>query len=211
VDHVSDGIHPRKKGKMTMHLDRNKKLKVVAGIAGVAVAAVAIGAGTYAAFTDTETDTGTAAAGTLDLELGGTGTQELFTAENMQPGDTEVVTFTVQNVGTLPGTLDGTLQVTGDDGGACTEPETAAGGCTAGGNLQEQLMVELSGPGLTDTEPTTISEFAATGFPAAPLAAGAEQTYTLTFTLPDSPDNNKVQGDSIAVAATLDLEQITTP
>ena len=193
-----------------MQLDRNKRLKVVAGIAGVAVAALAIGVGTYAAFTDTETDTGTAAAGTLDLELGGTGTQELFTATNMQPGDTATVTFTVNNVGTLPGTLDGTLQVTGEDG-ECTEPETAAGGCTAGGDLQNQLTVALSGPGVTDTTAKTVADFATTGFPETTLTADAEETYTLTFTLPDSTDNNKVQGDSIAVAATLNLEQITTP
>jgi spore coat-associated protein N len=107
---------------MTIQQDRNKnKNKVIVGVAAAGVAAAAIGLGTYAAFTDTETGTGTAAAGTLDLELGGTGTEELFTATNMQPGDAKAVTFTVRNVGTLPGALDGTLLVDGD--GVCTEPE----------------------------------------------------------------------------------------
>jgi spore coat-associated protein N len=190
--------------------DRKRKVLVAVGLVAVVLAAAAIGAGTYAAFSDTETGPGgTVAAGTLDLVVGGTGTTELFNASNIVPGYTKDIPFTVKNDGTTPGTLSATLAVTGDDG-TCVEPEQAAGGCTSGGNLQDQMTVSVvSGPtGVAATGPVLLKDVKGTSLGTPRLGAGESGTYTLRFTLPTSADN-KVQSDSVTVSSTFNLDQST--
>ncbi|MCE0762670.1 CalY family protein [Pseudonocardia kujensis] len=84
-----------------------KKAGIIVGLVALVVAATAIGAGTYAAFTDTETGPGgTQTAGTLDLQVGGDDTATaLFSASNVAPGFGQNYTFTLDNTGSIAGTL----------------------------------------------------------------------------------------------------------
>jgi spore coat-associated protein N len=196
----------------------DKKVRIGAGIAAVVVAVAAIGGGTYAAFVDTETGPGgSVAAGTLDLTAGGTGTVELFNSSNIQPGFSKNATYTLKNVGSLPGTLTSTLKVVGADV-TCTEPEAeaegkTAGACNAAGDLQNQMTVSvISGPGVTTpTTPVAVTQFATTGLPpAGTVAAGASVSYELQFVLPNlsGVENNKVQGDSLTLSSFFTLTQL---
>lgn len=66
-----------------------------------AVAALAIG-GTVAYFSDTETSTGnTISTGTIDISIGGTQTTP-YELEDMKPGYTDYMNFTINNVGSNP-------------------------------------------------------------------------------------------------------------
>lgn len=198
-----------------MSILQNKRFRVGVGVAAVVLAVAAIGAGTYAAFVDTETGPGgTVAAGTLDLTVAGGGANlELIKVSNIQPGFSQNATITLRNVGTLPGGLTSTLQVTGADG-VCTEPESEAEGkpvgtCSATGDLQNQLQVAVvRGP--STTTPVPVSQFVGTGLPApASIPAGATVEYELQFTLPNlaGVENNKVQGDSMTLTSNFVLTQ----
>lgn len=200
-----------------MALLQNKKLRIGVGIAAIVLAAAAIGAGTYAAFVDTETGPGgTVTAGTLDLTVGSTGTAELFRAQNIQPGFQQNATFTLTNIGSLPGGLTSTLTVSGADV-TCTEPESEAegrpvGSCSATGDLQNQMTVSvIRGPGVTTpTAPVALRDFAAAGLPAAgTIAAGGTVEYELQFVLPNlsGVTNNAVQGDSVTLSSNFVLTQ----
>ncbi|SDE82724.1 TasA family protein [Pseudonocardia oroxyli] len=203
--------------------DRRRKAGLIIGVVAAVIAAAAIGAGTYAAFTDTETGPGgTQTAGTLDLEIGGTGVQTLFTGTNIAPGYTKDVTFTVHNAGSIGGTLSNSLTLTGADG-TCTEPErTAEGGaCKPAGDLQDQMtVVVVSSPASNvATAPVAMTEFVKTPLPGngSALAAGATGTYVLRFALPNDTSttaetnpNNKVQGDTVTLGSTFTLVQATT-
>ena len=201
-----------------MSVLQSKKFRIGVGVAAVVLAVAAIGAGTYAAFVDTEEGPGgDITAGTLDLTVGETGTAELFAAQNIQPGFQESASISLRNGGSLPGTLTSTIQVTGAEV-TCTEPEAEAegvapGACAPGGNLQEQMTVSvISGPGVgSPTAPVTVTQFAATGLPAAgTVDPGETVDYELRFALPDLPgvENNRVQGDRITVSSNFVLTQL---
>jgi spore coat-associated protein N len=199
-----------------MTILQNTRFRIAIGIAAVVLAAAAIGAGTYAAFSDTETGPdGTLASGTLDLVVGAApGTVNLFSASNIKPGFSQDVTFTVSNTGTLPGTLTSKLTAVGADV-TCTEPEyvaegVAAGACAPGGNLQEQMTVQVVNGPNGGVAAAPMSQFLTTGLPLpGTLGAGATATYTLRFALTDlsGTTNNKAQGDSINLTSTFDLVQ----
>jgi spore coat-associated protein N len=194
-------------------MDNRKRLAI--GIAAVAVAVLAIGLGTYAAFTDTEDGpSGNAASGTLDLTVGSNASTTLFNQDNIAPGFTTTVDVTVRNVGTVPGTVTGNLTVTGADV-TCTEPEAeaegvAAGKCAAGGNLQDQMTVQvLSGPGVTTPAAAVpLKTFVNSPLPAGTLGGNSDGVYKLQFVLPAAADN-KVQGDRISIGSTFTLNQNT--
>ncbi|WFG45891.1 TasA family protein [Pseudonocardia alni] len=183
------------------------------GVAAVAVAVLAIGLGTYAAFTDTEDGPGgQVSSGTLDLTVGSNADKVLFNQANIAPGFSTTVTVDVRNAGSVPGTVTGSLTATGSDV-TCTEPEAeaekvAANACAAGGNLQDEMTVQVvSGPGVgTAGAAVPLRTFVQSPLPSGPLGAGATGTYTLTFALPSSADN-KVQGDRITVGSTFTLNQ----
>lgn len=199
-----------------MSVLQSKRFRIGIGIAAVALAAAAVGAGTYAAFLDTETGPGgSATAGTLDLTVGGTGSVDLFSASNIAPGYTQDVVLTLTNVGSLPGTLTSTVQVSGTDG-PCTEPEAEAegrpaGGCDPAGDLQEQMTVSVvRGPGVTTATPAVpVTELAATGLPTGTVGAGETVTYELRLTLPNvaGTANNVVQGDGLTLGSAFTLTQ----
>jgi spore coat-associated protein N len=199
-----------------MTILQNTRFRIAVGIAAVVLAAAAIGAGTYAAFSDTETGpNGTLASGTLDLVVGATpGTLNLFSATNMKPGTSQDATFQVSNTGSLPGTLTSALSVTGADV-TCTEPEyvaegVAAGACAPGGNLQEQMTVQVVAGPNGPAAAVPLSQFVTAGLPLpGTLAAGASANYTLRFAFTDLPGttNNKAQGDSVAITSTFNLVQ----
>jgi spore coat-associated protein N len=194
-----------------MSILQNTRFRIGAGVAAVVLAVAAISAGTYAAFTDTEAGPGgTIASGTLDLEVGAApGTVSLFSASNIKPGFSQDVTFRVTNSGSVPGTLSSTLLMTGADV-TCTEPEREAegGSCAAVGDLQEQMTVAVvAGPG-GPVAAAPVGLFVSTGLPSpGTLAAGATETYTLRFALPDLTTNNRVQGDSVTITSTFNLVQ----
>lgn len=199
-------------------LPKSKKATVGIGVAAAAAAAIALGGGTYAAFSDSETGPGgTLAAGTLDLVVGGTpGQAKLLDVKDLVPGTTvPEKTLTITNAGSVPGVLTGTLNVSGTDGGKCTEPEAAAegvgvNGCAAGGNLAEQLTITVKELGTN----APVSQVQSGAFPLSgtELAPGQVITFTVGFALPNLPgtENNKVQGDTVTIASTLDLTQKTS-
>lgn len=189
------------------------RTRVGIGVVAVAVAVLAIGLGTYAAFTDTEDGPGgQVSSGTLDLTVGSNADKVLFNQANIAPGFSTTVTVDVRNAGSVPGTVTGSLTATGSDV-TCTEPEAeaekvAANACAAGGNLQDEMTVQVvSGPGVgTAGAAVPLRTFVQSPLPSGPLGAGATGTYTLTFALPSSADN-KVQGDQITVGSTFTLNQ----
>lgn len=193
----------------------NTRKRLVIGVAAVAVAVLAIGLGTYAAFTDTETGPGgSATGGTLDLTVGSNADTVLFNQSNIAPGFGTTVDVVVRNVGSVAGTVSGHLTATGRDV-SCTEPEAEAealggGVCSAGGNLQEQMTVQvLAGPGATGPGPVLpLSTFVSSPLPSGTLGANAEGTYKLAFALPAGADN-RVQGDRITIGSTFTLIQNT--
>ncbi|GAA1868559.1 hypothetical protein GCM10009836_56320 [Pseudonocardia ailaonensis] len=200
--------------------DKRRRAGLIVGVVAAVIAAAAIGAGTYAAFTDTESGPGgTQTAGTLDLEIGGTGFQTLFTGTNIAPGYTKDFTFTVKNSGSIAGNLTNSLTLAGADG-TCTEPErTAEGGaCKAGGDLQDQMtVVVVSSPASTvATTPVIMTDFVKSPLPGnnINLAANTTGTYVLRFALPndatttaETNSNNKVQGDTVTLSSTFNLVQ----
>jgi spore coat-associated protein N len=202
-----------------MSILQSKKVRIGLGLAVVVLAVAALGAGTYAAFSDSEKGPGgTTASGTLDLTVGSTGTTQLFSATNIAPKYTQDVVLTLNNVGTLPGTLTSTLKVTGADV-TCTEPELEAegkattGSCNAAGDLQNQMTVSVTkAPGLTAaTTPVTMAAFATAGLPAGgTIPAGSSVEYDLHFVFPDlaGVENNKAQGDSVTLSSDFLITQL---
>ncbi|GAA2893559.1 hypothetical protein GCM10010472_60170 [Pseudonocardia halophobica] len=196
--------------------NRKRKAGLIVGLVALVVAAAAIGAGTYAAFSDTETGpSGTIGAGTLDLEVGSApANATLFSASNIAPGyvSPTPVTITVRNAGTIAGTLSNSLTVNGGDG-SCPEPESElTGGCKSTGDLQDYLMVEVTGsPSGATVGKTKLADFVSgkklpTG---GTLEGGKSATYTLVFSLP-ADTGNIVQGDTVTLNSTFNLDQVTS-
>jgi spore coat-associated protein N len=136
-------------------LQKNKKLAAGIGVAAVAAAALALGAGTYAAFSDSENAEATFAAGTLNLTVGTPVASAPVVWSNLAPGDSQEVTVSVDNVGTVDGVLTASYTTSGTEG-SCIEPETDdEDPCDPASELLEQaelyyngaLVGVLAGPG----------------------------------------------------------------
>lgn len=183
------------------------KRKFLAAIIGVLFIAALVGAGTFAYFNDTESSTGNSfTAGTLDLAVGGENPNSTpdFTLADLKPGDSGSITYTLNNVGSIDGYLDIAGVEVVNDGGVATEPE---GNTT--GDLGANITITASFAGSTSPFYTGSLD----GFANAlynlnePLAAGGSTTLTIDWNLPGSV-GNEIQGDSVTVGMTFQLDQI---
>lgn len=131
----------------------------------VALAALGVG-GTLAVFSDVETSTGnTFTAGTLNLvnTVAGTGPAGKFVVTaggdgingnvvfggdvvKLVPGDSGSITWSLQNTGTIPGTLTILAALTSSENGLI-EPETFAGDTGGTGELDLYMGVKLTRDG----------------------------------------------------------------
>ena len=103
--------------------------KILLSLAGIAlVSTIAIGA-TMAYFSDTESSVdNTFSAGTLDLNVDGEDAMVPFVVSNMAPGETKgSPTYTIKNVGTLPGEVTLKVKNVKTNENNLIEPEIAAG------------------------------------------------------------------------------------
>ncbi len=204
-------------------------------IIGLTIAALLIigivGAGTYAYFSDIETSTGnTFTAGTLNLvnTINGTGTKaDIHTGadgvnvyvlfDNIAPGDSGSITWTLENTGTLSGNLTmASSNVTFAENGS-NEPEAAVVGNNGGGNgdLDEYLGVWLTCGG-TDILGTTAAYVPMSGLEAVliaqsqSIAPAGSLAYVLHWAIPtDIPavDDNIIQSDTATLNITFALAQ----
>ena len=134
--------------------------KILVSVMVISLACALIGGGIYAVFSESEDSTGTSwTTGTLNLipTVSGTGPGGKYTVTpggdglngyvvftNLAPGDSGSVTWTLENEGSLDGTLTMASDVTFDENGS-NEPEDAVAGNNGGGNgdLDEYMGVRL--------------------------------------------------------------------
>ncbi len=168
-------------------MESKMKKKLATAIGGVAVvgAAVSLTAGTFSYFSDTATSSPqTFSTGTL--KIGGS-YQQAISVSNAIPGASATTSFTIKNVGTVPGYLSMALLDQGSD------PV-----------MLKNLSICLDSMGcapLGVAEATT-----ANGYSFGEIDPGSSKTFTVTVTLPDSGvAQNDLQGAqaSAAVKATL--------
>jgi spore coat-associated protein N len=198
-----------------MSVLQNKRFRTGIGIGAVLLAAAAIGLGSYAAFSDVETGPGgQIQSGTLDLEVGNSTPATLFNATNIAPGFTQDVVVTLNNVGSLPGSLTSTLNATSADV-TCTEPERAEEGTpTCAGNLHTQMQVAVIPPGSTTPSAAvplnTLTTLPTVNIPAATGSTPGTVSYTLRLSFPSQTGtvNNAAQGDSVTLTSNFTLSQV---
>lgn len=184
-------------------LQKNRKAAAGVGIAAAAAAVLALGAGTYAAFTDTETaPDATFAAGTLNLEVGQTVTGNPLNFLNLVPGQTTETVLTFVNTGTVNGNLSLDFEVVGGDPTCVAEEDVVPNGCALGGNLPDNLQVNIDG-----VARGTLTDLARDGLPAGLLPAQSQDTYTLTVTL-NGNAGNEVQSDTATLTTVATLDQV---
>jgi predicted ribosomally synthesized peptide with SipW-like signal peptide len=196
--------------------------KMLLSLLVIGVVSVSAGAGTWAYFSDTEMSTdNTFTAGTLDLDLSdgtddGTDSETLtWVAGNMAPGDVAAsATMTVTNVGTLAGNLDiSDIDVLNDPG---TTPESEDISVSEDGELGANLIIDMffdtNNDGVNDASETTIYTGALDGIAASydldeGIAASGVTYITINYDLP-STTGNDVQGDTVELEFTVELDQI---
>lgn len=101
--------------------NRKKKITAGVGVAAIAIAVIGLTAGTYAGFSDSEESSITNAdVATLDL----TDNSLLSTVSNLVPGVTNEVlgTLSYTNDGSVDGSLQAVIPVTGNEGLICEVP-----------------------------------------------------------------------------------------
>jgi spore coat-associated protein N len=199
-------------------------LKKILGLAIAALMVMAlIGGGTWAYFSDPETSTGnTFASGTLDLNLdGGDSNVVKFTVSNAKPGDSDNATWTVTNVGSLPGYLDLEDISIGESAGTSTDAELADEGGPdtpqLGNYLKVHLFVDADDNGVWDTGETDIYGNNTTYQPINGLASNydtnillnnSDTNYiTMIWSIDGPTTDNKIQGDSVSCNMTFKLWQ----
>jgi len=198
--------------------------RILFSIMTIALVGTLIGGGIYAYFSDVETSTGnTFTAGTLDLNLDDGNTNVVkFTLDNVKPGDTGGGTWKTSNVGTIPGYLDLESISVSEAIGTTTDPEEAdepshADTAQLGNYLMVHLFVDDDHSGSWDSGEADI--FGTNVSPAAintidtnydlslSMAASAGIEYvTLVWSVPTSTDN-RIQGDSVTLDITFELQQ----
>ncbi|MDO8636904.1 MAG: SipW-dependent-type signal peptide-containing protein [Dehalococcoidia bacterium] len=213
----------------------------------VALAALGVG-GTLAVFNDVETSTGnTFTAGTLNLvnAVAGTGPVGKFVvtpggdgingnvvfgsdAVKLKPGESGSITWTVQNTGSVAGTLTMLASLASAENGT-NEPETVAGGAGEPGEMDLYMGVQLTGNGTylvgSATNYGKWSDLVtALNAQTESMAGGASRIYVLSWSLAldlkgagidllfgtgdDVPvDDNIIQSDSITLDITFTLTQ----
>jgi len=122
--------------------------RILLSLMTIALVGSLIGGGVYAYFSDIETSTGNQfAAGTLDLMVDSENpwTTTKITISDMKPGDSGAVDCTLENAGSLAGTLAVDINTLVDGQGTCTEPECIdEGGTYSGGSCSGNTPVNLS-------------------------------------------------------------------
>lgn len=134
--------------------------KILVSVMVISLACALIGGGIYAVFSESEDSTGTSwTTGTLNLiptvsgtgpggkytvTAGGDGLNGYVVFTNLAPGDSGSITWTLENEGSLDGTLTMASDVTFEENGS-NEPEDAVAGNNGGGNgdLDEYMGVRL--------------------------------------------------------------------
>ncbi len=199
--------------------------RILISLMTIALVSALIGGGIYAYFSDVETSTGnTFTAGTLDLNLDGGNTNVVkFTVSNVKPGDSGGGTWTVANVGSIAGYLDLESISVSEAIGTTTDPELAdevpPGTDTAqlGNYLLVHMFIDTNNNGSWDAGETNIL-----GTNAAPVAintiagsyaldlslaaSGGTNYITLLWSVATSTDN-RIQGDSVTLNMTFELQQ----
>ena len=85
------------------------------------------GAGAFAYFSDVETsEDNTFTAGTLDLQVGGDNPVAHFEVDNLAPGWQESYSWTLKNVGSIPGYFSVEFSSITNNDNLCNDPETEA-------------------------------------------------------------------------------------
>ena len=199
--------------------------KILVSLMTIALVGIIIVGGVYAYFSDTETSTGnTWSAESLDLNLdGGNVNVVKFTVDDVKPGDGGNGTWTVANVGSMVGYLDLESISVSEAIGTSTDPELAdevpSGTDTTqlGNYLLVHLFVDTNNNGSwdagethvfgTDAAPAAINTIAASYDLNLSLAASGGTNYiTLTWSVATSTDN-RIQGDSVTLDITFELQQ----
>jgi len=206
---------------------------ILMSILMIGVVAMAAGAGTFAYFSDTETSTeNTFTAGTLDLTLSNDGTTytdgvtATWTASNMKPGDTGVDTLYIKNAGSISGYIDLSGIGVTDAEGANPESETTGVmsddlkiqlwidtdgdevvDVDGAGNLLEESVYPAAAIGAPDPGMATIDGIASSYDLDEPISAGSVINLTMKWELPTGTGND-VQGDSVTLEMTVELDQI---
>ena len=197
--------------------------KILISLMTIALVGALVGGGIYAYFSDTETSTGnTFIAGTLDLNLDGGNTNVVkFNVSNVSPGGSGGGTWAVTNVGTLGGYLD--LETVGftESIGTTTDPElvnepTGLDTAQLGSCLMAHMFIDANNDGDWDAGETDI--FGTNAAPVAintiagnysldlALAASGTNYITLRWAVPVTTDN-RIQGDSVILGMTFELQQ----
>ena len=201
-------------------------MKKILGLGVVALLVMAlVGGGTWAYFSDVETSTGNVlTAGTLDLNLDGGNTNVVkFTVSNLKPGDSDNGTWTVRNVGSLTGYLDLESCNITESVGTSTDSElvdepTHADTTQLGNYLKVHMFVDADNDGVWDAGETDIlgtnAAYAAINTIVSsynlnlPLAATNGTNYiTLRWTVDGASTDNRIQGDSVTLNMTFELQQ----
>jgi predicted ribosomally synthesized peptide with SipW-like signal peptide len=196
--------------------------KILVSIMLITLAGALVGVGIYAYFNDIETSTGNVfTSGTFDLNLdGGNANVVKFNVSSVAPGSSGGGTWTVTNAGTLDGYLD--LEGVGitQDIGTTTDPELADEGgpdtAQLGNYLMVHIFIDANNNGSWDAGETDI--FGTNASPAALgtiagsygldllLTAGGTNYITLVWSVPGTTDN-RIQGDSVVLNMTFELQQ----
>ena len=190
----------------------------------IALVSALIGGGIFAYFSDVETSTGnTFTAGTLDLNLDGGNTNVVkFTVSDVKPGDSGGGSWTVANVGSIAGYLDLESISVSEAIGTTTDPEeadepTGVDTIQLGTYLMVHLFVDTNNNGSwdageadifgTDAAPAAINTIAASYALDLSLAATGGTNYiTLVWSVGTGTDN-RIQGDSVTLDITFELQQ----
>lgn len=197
--------------------------RILVSFMAIALVSALIGGGIYAYFSDIETSTGNVfTAGTLDLNLdGGNINVVKFTVDDVKPGASGGGTWTVANVGNMDGYLDLESIGVSEAIGTTTDPELADEGgpdtTQLGNYLMAHMFIDTNNNGSWDSGETDI--FGSNGSPLAintiagnyaldlSLVATVGTNYiTLLWSVGTSVDN-RIQGDSVTLDITFELQQ----
>jgi len=177
--------------------------------------------GTGAWFSDNETSNGNAfTAGSLDLNVDGNNTNVVkFTVTGMRPGNQPTASWTLANVGSVPGYLDLESIIVSNDENGRIEPETEAGDTTDGvGELQDvvnlRLYIDKDKVGGYSTGDIMLyngpaGDIAGNYNQNELIAAGSDIRLVAVFDWWTTQDDNKAMTDEMTLNMTFELAQTT--
>jgi len=199
------------------------------------VLALGMMGGSFAYFTDVETSTGNIfAAGTLDLDCvvtaicndmakvtineNANGLNDNVVFNNVGPGDSGVITWTLTNIGTMPGKLDVLYQGVNDYDGVNPDPELAiepGATATTPGELNDNMHLSTRYFLNDIQQPYTWVGYMSICTPAwthadsFPKDLPALSVYKVEWTWwIDNTVGNIIQGDSFTLNFAMSLDQI---